>query len=110
MAKVKSIYVCSECGFESPKWYGKCPSCGEWNTLNEELPKTEFKGNFSASLGAVEQIMSLNDITGENDERFATGIDEFDRELGGGIVKGSLVLFAFNTFYNCSQICLRKNV
>ena len=62
MAKVKSIYVCSECGFESPKWYGKCPSCGEWNTLNEELPKTEFKGNFSASLGAVEQIMSLNDI------------------------------------------------
>ena len=52
MAKVKSIYVCSECGFESPKWYGKCPSCGEWNTLNEELPKTEFKGNFSASLGA----------------------------------------------------------
>ena len=58
MAKVKSIYVCSECGFESPKWYGKCPSCGEWNTLNEELPKTEFKGNFSASLGAVEQIMS----------------------------------------------------
>ena len=53
MAKVKSIYVCSECGFESPKWYGKCPSCGEWNTLNEELPKTEFKGNFSASLGAV---------------------------------------------------------
>ena len=56
MAKVKSIYVCSECGFESPKWYGKCPSCGEWNTLNEELPKTEFKGNFSASLGAVEQI------------------------------------------------------
>ena len=93
MAKVKSIYVCSECGFESPKWYGKCPSCGEWNTLNEELPKTEFKGNFSASLGAVEQIMSLNDITGENDERFATGIDEFDRVLGGGIVKGSLVLF-----------------
>ena len=107
MAKVKSIYVCSECGFESPKWYGKCPSCGEWNTLNEELPKTEFKGNFSASLGAVEQIMSLNDITGENDERFATRIDEFDRVLGGGIVKGSLVLLSGDPGIGKSTILLQ---
>ena len=107
MAKVKSIYVCSECGFESPKWYGKCPSCGEWNTLNEELPKTEFKGNFSASLGAVEQIMSLNDITGENDERFATGIDEFDRVLGGGIVKASLVLLSGDPGIGKSTILLQ---
>mgnify|MGYP002111862446 CR=1 FL=1 len=43
MAKIKTSYICSECGFESPKWYGKCPSCGEWNTLNEELPKTAFQ-------------------------------------------------------------------
>ena len=107
MAKVKSIYVCSECGFESPKWYGKCPSCGEWNTLNEELPKTEFKRSLSASLGAVEQIMSLNDITGENDERFATGIDEFDRVLGGGIVKGSLVLLSGDPGIGKSTILLQ---
>ncbi|MDE6470267.1 MAG: DNA repair protein RadA, partial [Eubacterium sp.] len=40
MAKIKSIYVCSECGYESPKWFGKCPGCGEWNTMNEELPNS----------------------------------------------------------------------
>ena len=97
MAKVKSIYVCSECGFESPKWYGKCPSCGEWNTLNEELPKTEFKGNFSASLGAVEQIMSLNDITGENTFKFVRNIRTFDNLFKTG--RNNIVLDTYAEFF-----------
>lgn len=75
--------------------------------VKRRTSKTEFKGNFSASLGAVEQIMSLNDITGENDERFATGIDEFDRVLGGGIVKGSLVLLSGDPGIGKSTILLQ---
>ena len=94
MAKIKTSYICSECGFESPKWYGKCPSCGEWNTLNEELNSQQTKNSFSNSFSTVNQVLALDDICGENDERIPTKIEEFDRVLGGGIVKGSLVLLS----------------
>lgn len=107
MAKIKTSYICSECGFESPKWYGKCPSCGEWNTLNEELNSQQTKNSFSNSFSTVNQILALDDICGENDERIPTKIEEFDRVLGGGIVKGSLVLLSGDPGIGKSTILLQ---
>ncbi len=107
MAKIKTSYICSECGFESPKWYGKCPSCGEWNTLNEELNSQQTKNSFSNSFSTVNQVLALDDICGENDERIPTKIEEFDRVLGGGIVKGSLVLLSGDPGIGKSTILLQ---
>lgn len=107
MPKIKSIYVCSECGYESPKWYGKCPGCGEWNTFNEELPVTSVKQNLKNSMTSVNQIMALNDIVGDEEERISTGIKEFDRVLGGGIVIGSLVLISGDPGIGKSTILLQ---
>lgn len=107
MAKIKTSYICSECGFESPKWYGKCPSCGEWNTLNEELNSQQTKNSFSNSFSTVNQVLALDDICGENDERIPTKIEEFDRILGGGIVKGSLVLLSGDPGIGKSTILLQ---
>ena len=107
MAKIKTSYICSECGFESPKWYGKCPSCGEWNTLNEELNSQQTKNSFSNSFSTVNQVLALDDICGENDERIPTKIEEFDRVLGGGIVKGGLVLLSGDPGIGKSTILLQ---
>lgn len=107
MAKIKTSYICSKCGFESPKWYGKCPSCGEWNTLNEELNSQQTKNSFSNSFSTVNQVLALDDICGENDERIPTKIEEFDRVLGGGIVKGSLVLLSGDPGIGKSTILLQ---
>lgn len=107
MAKIKTSYICSECGFESPKWYGKCPSCGEWNTLNEELNSQQTKNSFSNSFSTVNQVLALDDICSENDERIPTKIEEFDRVLGGGIVKGSLVLLSGDPGIGKSTILLQ---
>lgn len=88
--KVKSIYVCTECGAESPKWYGRCPSCGEWNSLQEELRQSVSKTAGTAMPRAtVQQLKNMQ--TGE-EYRTNTGMKELDRVLGGGIVKGGLML------------------
>ena len=107
MAKLKSIYVCSECGYESPKWYGKCPGCGEWNTLNEELPSTAVSGNSRSRISTVNQIMALNEITEDVEKRISTGNKELDRVLGGGIVIGSLVLISGDPGIGKSTILLQ---
>lgn len=105
MAKVKSTYVCSECGYESPKWFGKCPSCGEWNTMNEELSTSSAV--ITKGSTAVSQVMALGDITGDVEKRISTGINEFDRVLGGGIVLGSLVLISGDPGIGKSTILLQ---
>lgn len=107
MAKVKSSFVCSECGYESPKWYGKCPGCGEWNTLNEELVGSSSPGSVRSALSGVSQVMSLGEITGDIEKRISTGIGEFDRVLGGGIVLGSLVLISGDPGIGKSTILLQ---
>lgn len=105
MAKVKSVFVCSDCGYESPKWFGKCPGCGEWNTMNEELPnKVPITKN---GISAVNQVMALNEITEDVEKRISTGINEFDRVLGGGIVLGSLVLISGDPGIGKSTILLQ---
>lgn len=93
-SKIKSVYICSQCGYESPKWYGKCPSCGEWNTMNEEI-KDAAKSSASVktrSFSEYSKPESIEEISTENEHRYDTGNKELNRVLGGGIVKGSLIL------------------
>ena len=104
-AKAKNIYICSECGFESPKWVGCCPSCGEWNTMEEEIAPVK-----SASSNSVQSIIhaeKINDISAENETRFLTGLSELDRVLGGGIVSGSLILLSGDPGIGKSTILLQ---
>ena len=97
MAKDKSIYVCTECGGSSPRWLGKCPSCGAWNTLVESIEEGASKNRFGSSgngrgLVASQPVATLAEIDASDVERQPTGIDELDRVLGGGIVAGGVVL------------------
>lgn len=96
MGKTKSVFFCTECGNESAKWAGKCPACGAWNTLveqevNPNIRHSRTLANHITPFHTVKAI-SLTDITTESETRFSTGIGELDRVLGGGAVKGSLVL------------------
>ena len=107
-SKVKSVYVCSECGFESAKWYGKCPGCGEWNTLNEELKETSKSTKAGKiSVGPRVRPQKLYEISEQDEPRYCTGISELDRVLGGGIVKGSLVLIGGDPGIGKSTILLQ---
>ena len=91
MAKVKTKFVCQECGYETAKWMGKCPTCGQWNTFAEEIESKagDSKNQRGISRGKIEKIQN---ITSTQKERYSTGSKEMDRVLGGGIIKSSLVL------------------
>ena len=97
MAKTKTVYVCSNCGADSPKWLGKCPNCGEWNTYVEEIvskdppAKSRASAGLSASGEKVRPIR-LRDITAQEEDRLDLHDAELNRVLGGGLVRGSLVL------------------
>ena len=91
--KAKSVFFCTECGNETAKWAGRCPSCGAWNTIVEQMAaKDAVKGK--PRTGALHQVKAhpINDLDAAQELRFATGMGELDRVLGGGAVKGSLVL------------------
>lgn len=91
MAKSKSVFFCGECGYESAKWLGQCPACKAWNAFCE-APAVK-KGGSSLKQGVAASLpVKIKDVSLETDERVTTGISELDRVLGGGIVKGSLVL------------------
>lgn len=91
MAKVKTVFVCNNCGFESSKWLGKCPSCNEWNTFYEESMKNIKAVNANTKL-TIAKPVKLNEVEGKESFRFDAGYQEVNRVLGGGLVKGSLVL------------------
>ena len=93
MAKAKTIFYCTQCGNETPKWQGKCPSCGAWNTLQEHIERPAAPGRSkSGPLGADRKPKTLLEVDSGNEIRFSTGMGELDRVLGGGAVAGSLVL------------------
>jgi len=94
MAKERSIYSCSDCGATSPKWLGKCPGCGAWNTLVETIAEPAMRRYAGTSRGLLptEGVATLAEIDASDAERHPTGIDELDRALGGGIVEGGVVL------------------
>ena len=87
----KTVYVCSDCGAETPNWAGKCPSCGAWNTLEEMRIDKKAPVKYSAS-SASAKPKKLSELDDSEEIRFTTGISEFDRVLGGGAVQGSLIL------------------
>ncbi|CAN7557142.1 DNA repair protein RadA [Rhizobacter sp. LjRoot28] len=91
MAKDKSIYTCTECGATSPKWLGKCPGCGAWNTLTESVAEAPSRNRYQ-SLAAPQPVATLSEIEATDVDRQPTGLDELDRVLGGGIVAGGVVL------------------
>ena len=93
-AKNKTVFVCSSCGCESPKWYGRCPSCGEWNTMEEELraPAKPAPAGVPAVSPNGGRARRIADIDPQGEERYKTGMAELDRVLGGGIVRGGLML------------------
>ena len=93
MPRSATIFACTSCGHESPKWHGRCPGCGEWNTLSEEKRASASTGTTTArSSGRALRPVPLGQVASPKVERLKTGIGEFDRVLGGGLVPGSLVL------------------
>src|SRR3954451_9359964 len=91
MARSATIFTCSGCGHQSPKWHGRCPGCGEWNTLVEERAAPRAPGGRAAPRAAPRPTL-LRDVEAPGVARLGTGIGELDRVLGGGLVPGSLVL------------------
>lgn len=96
MAKVKSIYTCQQCGYESPRWLGKCPSCGEWNSFVEEIKDNSDNAKAKIIKNILPENMpkSIKDIKSGEKERYKTNLKELDRVLGGGLVRGSLTLIS----------------
>src|SRR3972149_9930616 len=97
MAKLNSKFICQQCSFESPRWFGKCPECGSWNTAVETVverksntSRTSIKSRTGVSVAPVK----LTEITNTQTERVITRISELDRVLGGGIVPGQVTLIA----------------
>ncbi len=106
MAKAKTVFVCSDCGYESQKWLGKCPACNSWNTFYEEKLQDTSTSGAKVNLRETAKPQKLNAIIGKEATVNSTKIEELDRVLGGGLVKGSLVLIGgeprnwkINTYY-----------
>ena len=110
MARSKFIYTCNQCGYESSKWNGRCPSCGAWNSFEEELaeaPSAAKTGNAAGAPDLSDNILELEEIGADSDVRYDTGVGELNRVLGGGLVKGSLVLLGGEPGIGKSTILLQ---
>lgn len=106
--KSKTVFVCGECGYETPKWVGKCPGCGEWNTMVEDVRLPQKAAVSAAPRPAYTfSAMPLSQINAADEHRFVTGISELDRVLGGGIVKGSVILLSGDPGIGKSTILLQ---
>lgn len=92
MAKTKTIFFCKECGYESPKWLGKCPGCGSWNTFVEELKQATNQATHNKSISTQKNAQRISEIIETNEFKHLTSMGEFNRVVGGGLVLGSLLL------------------
>ena len=120
MAKAKTVFYCTNCGNETPRWQGKCPACGAWNTIEEhiEKPSAGSVKTKAAPVGQSKRPQRLQEISSEGETRFSTGMGELDRVLGGGAVAGSLVLVsgapgigkATLLLQICNSLCADRSV
>ncbi len=119
MAKVKTVFFCTSCGNETPKWQGRCPACGQWNTMQEHIEKPQAVGKAKAApVGESRTPQRLRDVQTDRELRFFTGMGELDRVLGGGAVAGSLVLVggapgigkSTLLLQICSSLCAQRKV
>lgn len=119
MAKTKTVFYCTNCGNETPRWQGKCPACGSWNTIEEHIEKPVPVGRpKSAPVGRSQKPQRIKDVTSDGELRFSTGMGELDRVLGGGAVSGSLVLVggapgigkSTLLLQICTNLCLGRKV
>lgn len=94
--KAKTFFVCSECGYRSSKWLGRCPECDSWNTFEEEtvLPEPKEKSRLKPAPGGENIALPLSQISSDANLRITSGMAELDRVLGGGLVRGSAVLLS----------------
>ncbi|TAL93469.1 MAG: DNA repair protein RadA [Paraburkholderia sp.] len=107
MAKQKTLYTCTECGGQAPKWQGQCPACGAWNTLVETVAEQASANRFQ-SLAKNAPVQRLADIEAADVPRFSTGVSEFDRVLGGGLVAGGVVLIGGDPGIGKSTLLLQS--
>lgn len=119
MAKTKTIFFCTSCGNETPRWMGRCPGCGAYNTMEEHIEKPAAPGRAkSAPVGLSRRPQRIREVTGDSEIRFSTGMGELDRVLGGGAVAGSLVLVggapgigkSTLLLQICAQLCTERRV
>ena len=99
MAKPKTVYVCSQCGNETAKWYGKCPDCGAWNSMEETVRQPEIEvakkhSQVHTDYSGATEVVTIQDIVADEESRHKTSIKELDRVMGGGIVRGSVTLLS----------------
>ncbi|MGH4118762.1 DNA repair protein RadA [Clostridium sp.] len=94
MAKDKKVYICKDCGAHSPKWMGKCNECGAWNTYEEKIVKASFSKSNSGRMAITTNPTKLRAIVQSNSDRIVTGVSEFDRVMGGGIVRDSISIIS----------------
>ncbi len=104
MVKKKTLFCCNGCGHESHRWLGRCPGCGEWNSMVEFKPPSQQRNSVQA---VQTRVVPLNEIKSADEERYMTGISEFDRVLGGGVVSGSVVLLGGDPGIGKSTILLQ---
>ena len=106
--KKKTVYVCQECGYDAPKWLGRCPGCGAWNTMVEEFIQPETKeGGLRLGLSDAARPVPINEVKVEDLPRFLTGSAELDRVLGGGVIPGSMVLIVGDPGVGKSSLTLK---
>ena len=105
--KKKTAYVCQECGYDTLKWMGKCPGCGAWNSLVEEIVVPPAEERRGVGTGNAEPPQPIGNIEVEDLPRFSTGSGELDRVLGGGVIPGSMVLIVGDPGVGKSSLTLR---
>ena len=119
MAKAKTVFFCTSCGTESPRWMGRCPGCGAFNTMQEHIEKPVAAGKTKAApIGGGRKPTAIRAVDSDSEIRFSTGMHELDRVLGGGAVEGSLVLVggapgigkSTLLLQICGQLCAGRTV